>query len=553
MSCSKLLDYNLVDVEGLVLLDKEWNIIEDQFEQANLVVSPPEDGIFASKLHDHDTIRDFRNKMVFDTKYQKWRRKPLKGKAKIGSKFTITLKDLEEVQLKKGKVVHYGNLNDLPKIGGYVPDPLRPGVFEWVATIDFSKQYPNAIMSSNAGIKTAVNVYRIEKDFVYDHSGRRFFRSDLIETPIGYFRKDIESVNKKKFKKWLELRKTAQATAKAFLKARKSQEDPMYKLLDGKQFRIKSFTNGGFGIMGLPADRNYSQLVFNSCTLMCQDLTKKMINSLKELGYEIIGGDTDSCFVSLKGDNLDDCIAEGKELVSKINKIINGYLRGIYNITEHTMEVSLETVSDKFLVKAAKNYIKRNLYKDGTVLDEPELEVKGVSQKKRNTSRFAADMQEVIFGILLDSKEIENDLNKLINVLDKNIHKLPWEYVAPKGALNNKVEEYDESNHNARGARNAMRYLNKVFNPGDNPFIMPFKEYPKKLNGKFVSPYKGGESLVLSFGLEDIQELKELGFKPDWNDLKRTQIDAKSKPFLEMIGTDYTDITKPIIGDDMDL
>ena len=304
MICDKLLDYNLVDTEGLVILDEFFNMVEDQFEQAHLVVAPPEDGIFASKLHDHDLIRDYRSEMVFDTKWQNWERPPLVGKKQIGDKFTITLNDLEEVRRNKGESVTYKSLHDLPKVGGHVPKPLRAGMFEWTATIDFNKQYPNAIMSSNAGIKTAIDIDWHNGRAVCDKSGVVWDKKEIIETPMGFFRKDIESVNKKKFKKWLELRKQAQTTANNYLKARKTMEDPLYKVLDGKQFRIKSFTNGGFGIMGLPADRNYSKFIFNNCTLMCQDLTKKMMNVLKDLDYVVIGGDTDSCFVLLKGKTL---------------------------------------------------------------------------------------------------------------------------------------------------------------------------------------------------------------------------------------------------------
>jgi len=536
--CDKLLDYNLVDVEGLVLLDDFFKMIEDQFEQAHLVVAPPDDGIYSSKMHDHDMIRDYRETMVFDTKYQKWERKPITGKKQIGSKFTITLEDLVEVRKRRGDTEEIKSLHDLPKIGGYVPEPLRAGMFVWVITIDFNKQYPNAIMSSNAGIKTAINLLKYNDEEVWDKDGTVYQRTNLIETPMGFFRKDIESVNRKKFMKWLELRLKAQEMATAYLKAKKTIEDPMYKLLDGKQFRIKTFTNGGFGIMGLPADRNYSKFIFNNCTLMCQDLTKKMMNVLKELDYVVIGGDTDSCFVCLKCKNLEEAIEEGKELVNKINKIIDNYLRRVYNIQEHTMKVGLETISDKFWVKAAKNYVKRNLWKDGQILDKAELEIKGISQKKRNTSKFSADLQSTMIDILLDSPNVEEDFKLLMKVLDSRFETLPWTYIAPKGAINSEIDDYDLGNRNARGARNTRDYFNKYFNPGDNPYIMPFSQFPKKLNGKFVTPYKG-DTIVLSFDEEDVEELKNLGFVPDYEELKRSQLNEKSKPFLSLMNTSY--------------
>ena len=197
MICEKLLDYNLVDVEGLVLLNENWQVIQDQFEQAEIVCGDPSDGIYASKLHDHDVLRDYRNEMVFDTKYQKWDRIPHNGKSFVGDKFIIT----EDIYDSNGDLFRSGirELSDIGLKGGYVPPPLRKGMFKWVAVLDYNKQYPNAIISSNAGIRTAIDYLSDDENFVYDTKGKQWNKKDLIETPIGFFRKDIFSVNKSKF------------------------------------------------------------------------------------------------------------------------------------------------------------------------------------------------------------------------------------------------------------------------------------------------------------------------------------------------------------------
>lgn len=549
--CSKLLAYNLVDCEGLVLLNETFNLIEDQFEQAHLVLAPPADGIYSSKMHDHDMIRDYRNTMVFDTKWQEWKRPPLKPKDQIGDKFTLTLKSLEEQAQRGGKPIKYKSLADVGKVGGYVQPPIKAGTYTWVAKLDFEKQYPNAIISTNAGIRTAIQLGEVYPDKVVDKFGVVWNKKELIETPIAFFRKDIESVNKKKFKKWLKLRKESQKISNEYLAKVANQEDPFWILLDGKQFRVKTFTNGGFGVMGLKQDRNYSEITFDACTLTCQDLTMKMILILTILEYIILGGDTDSCFVVLKSNNLDDAIKECESLTREINKQINDYLNEVYNIQEHTMEVGVETISDKFLIKAAKNYVQRNVWMKGVRLSVPQLEVKGIEMKKSNTSVVAADMQEVLVNILLDSNNIEKDFSTLINALDKEFKNLPWEYLAPRGRIANNLTDYQEGNYNARGARNAQTYLNKVINTGDNPFVLSFKVFPKIVNNHYVSVYKG-ESFVLSFDEEDIPNLKEIGFVPDFEDLKRSQIHLKAEPWLNLVDVDYYSIkARKMISSDM--
>ncbi len=82
---------------------------------------------------------------------------------------------------------------------------------------------------------------------------------------------------------------------------------------------------------------------------------------------------------------------------------------------------------------------------------------------------------------------------------------------------------------------------------------MPFENFPKKINGHYASPYKG-ERLVLSFDEEDIPILKEMGFVPDFRDLKRSQIHLKSDPFLNLVGLDMYKIkAQSAVGDDMEL
>jgi len=549
MKCSKLLDYNLVDVEGLVLLNERFNIVQDQFEQAELVVAPPDDGIFASKLHDHDMIKDYRKELVFDTKYQEWSRPPIRGKKQIGEKFTLTLKDLEDQAKRKGRVVSYKSLWDISKVGAYVAPAILKGKYVWVCLIDFHKEYPNAIISSNAGIRTTI---RIKKEYwfcILDQKGKIWDRKDIIETPIGYFRKDIESINNKKFRKWIVYGKIAAKKAENYLEKVKDQNDPYYKILDAKEFRIKIFRNGGFGIMGYKKDRNYSRFIFNNAILMSRDLTLKMIEIVESLGYKILMSDTDSCAPILKSDNIYDAYLESIWLSNVINIEVDKYLDKVYNIQEHTMSVGVETISDKFIVKGAKNYVKRNIYKDGTFLEKPQLEVKGIEMKKRNTSEFVADMQETLINILLDSDNVEDEFKLLVKVLNKHFSNLPWEYIAPRGAINKNLDEYEGENHNARGARNARKYFNKYFDVGSNPRIMPFKIFPKKLNGYFVSAFKG--NFVLSFDEEDIPKLQN-DFVPDYDDLKRSQIRLKTIPFLDLVDLNYDEIlAEGKVSDDM--
>jgi len=200
-----MLDYNLIDVYGIVELDKKFNLSGVQRGRAEVSISPIEDGIFASKLHDHAKLTHYQNDYAFDTKYfgEEKKRQQLNSKTgKIKDKFHLRLSDI------KGDPK---TLEEINKVGGHVAPILERGVYNMVATIDFSKFYPNAIKSSNAGITTAIDFDHEDENYVYDKSGiSAWDKKELIETPCGYFRKDVKSLNSLIFDRWIGLRVEAQ-------------------------------------------------------------------------------------------------------------------------------------------------------------------------------------------------------------------------------------------------------------------------------------------------------------------------------------------------------
>ncbi len=529
------LDYNLIDVWGLVELDKKFDMSGKQRGRCDVALSPLEDGIMASKLHDHAKLTIYQDQYAFDTKYyggDKYR-EPLKGKEQIGEKFTITLRDLEKKGMGAGQ--HYETLFDIHKVGGYVHD-IQPGIYTDVVVIDFTKYYPNMIKSCNAGILSLIDL-RGEYSFgVGDTKGILYDRKDIIETPVAYFRKDIRSLNSVIFDMWLDRRLVAQAKLKAYLKEFKTTKSDEYLRLWVEQFNLKNFMNAYFGILGLPIDRGYNKLAFNACTMSCQDVIRMCLKKIIDIGYTVIGGDTDSLFLQLKTETKQEQIEEGNGICDVLNDVIDVYLDNVYNIQENTIHIGVETISDKIYVDVPKHYIKRNWYVDGQILDKPELEIKGMDLKKRATSQVAADLQKKLTHCLFYEKYPLEAITEYLIELDKVLEEKEWDYVCKRAPLQKRLDKYPDSNESATGARNAVSYLSTQFQPGDNPFLGVFSHYPSKMNGKFV---KAWGDLKLSFYKEDIPKLKELNFKLNYDNIRSTQLDAKSKHLLAMFGEDY--------------
>lgn len=578
-----MLDYNLIDVKICLDLDLYFKVTKKQVGRTEVSISPADDGLTASKLHDHFKLTNYQEQYSFDTKYQKFKRPGINGKNQIGDKFTLTLAQLEEkarargVKTKRVKIpllsadgikregtfdITYRSLKDVGKAGGFVPVPLGRGIYENIGVIDFSKFYPNMIKSTNAGIVSAIDLDREYWFCVKDKKGNVFDRKDIIETPVSYFRKDIKSLNSILFDTWMVKRLEAQAKLQEYMDEYHTTKTDKYKMLWTEQFNIKNFMNAGFGVLGLEIDRTYSKLCFNSCTLSCQDVLMFSLFLIKSLGVEIIGGDTDSLFIRLTKKGLNKQIKEAKRICKWVNNCVNIYLNNVYNIQEHTIDIDLETISDKFFVDTMKHYIKRNLYAEGVILDKPELEIKGMDLKKRATSVIGAELQEALIDIIFETErneeiDIEDSIRNYISKFDRRLDSRSWSDVCKRGPLNKSLDKYPVSNQSAMAARNTLKYLGRYYGPGSNPYLAVFSQYPSNINGKFLNV--NGKDFVLSFDKQDEAELKKFKdedgkelFKLNWARIRESECFKKTDHLLSIFNTNYYEIVEASdIGDSL--
>lgn len=279
-----MIDYNIIDTKICVDLDKKFQISKKQRSRIEVSISPFYDALKASNLHDQYKLTNYGDDYSLDTKYQEmYKPYQFTGKEQIEDKYTITLEFLEEQAKRNNPDVKYESLYDIRKVGGLVINPAPRGVYEKVVRIDFSKYYPNMIITTNAGIISAVDVDHYSQEYVFDKRGIKYKRKDLIETPVGFFRTDIKSLNTELFNRWMIERVNAQKELKAYVREYKTTKTDMYNILYDTQFNIKNFMNAGFGVLGLEIDRLFSLLAFNACTVSCYSDDTEILT--KERGW----------------------------------------------------------------------------------------------------------------------------------------------------------------------------------------------------------------------------------------------------------------------------
>lgn len=155
--------------------------------------------------------------------------------------------------------------------GGFVLEPEK-GLYSNIAGFDYNSLYPNVI------------IYSDYDNYVYN------------------ILKDIE---KNKYNQRKELKKKYEMTGD--------------KYYDTAQATAKISINSLYGIFGNPYFRYHNTDVASHITSYARQMITKMIDFIKQQGYNVIYGDTDSCFVS------DISKEEAQELLVKLNKEISPF------------------------------------------------------------------------------------------------------------------------------------------------------------------------------------------------------------------------------------
>jgi DNA polymerase I len=229
-------------------------------------------------------------------------------------------------------------------MGAIVVEPHK-GVHFNVAVLDFASLYPSIIKTRNLSYETVRCIHpnckenKIPETTHWVCTKRRGMSSLL----IGFLR-DIRV-------RWFKPKSKDK-------KLDKGQRD----LYEAVSQALKVFLNASYGVFGAEAFPLYCPPVAESTTAVGRYAIKNTIEEARELGVEVIYGDTDSIF---------------------LKNPTEAQIKEIFDWSTKNLGIDLEL--DKryrylALSERKKNYL--GVYEDGTV------DIKGLTGKKRNTPEF---------------------------------------------------------------------------------------------------------------------------------------------------------------------
>ena len=258
--------------------------------------------------------------------------------------------------------------------GAIVLEP-KPGLHENVAVLDFTSMYPNIMIRYNVSPDTYIDPSEWDKYPEYYEAPEVHHR----------FRKEPPGLYKTILEELITRRKEIREQMKKL-----SPDSPEYVLLDERQKVLKIMANAMYGYCGWIGARWYKREVAEAVTAWARDLMRKVLTYAKQIGLQVIYGDTDSLFVKYDED--------------KVNKLIE------FVEKELKFEIKVEKIYKKILfTEAKKRYV--GLTQDG------RIDIVGFEAARGDWAEIAKETQEKVAEIVLKTGDIDRAIKYVHDVI----------------------------------------------------------------------------------------------------------------------------------------
>ena len=442
----KFIEYNLVDVELVVDMDKKLQFIELAQAICHAGHVFYEDFLFSSKWLEGAILTFLRRSGRVAPNKPRRKEKNADGSDGEG-KFT----------------------------GAYVKEP-KPGLYKWVYDLDLTSLYPSIIMTLNTSPETKIGKLKnyvaedhmkgkIETYSIIDDDGNEypplskdkfleFVQSNNYSIAANgvLYRRDKVGVIPEILNVWFDKRVEYKDLMKKY---GNEGNDELYKFYSQRQLVQKIMLNSLYGVLGLPSFRFYDvdnaeattitgQTVIKTTELIANQYYTKNIG--KEDDYNVYT-DTDSVFyqaaplVKSRNPEIDEdsdeqmipaILSVAREVEQHINKVYDVMAFKMFNVDTHRFDIKQETIAKGGFWVSKKRYAQW-IINDNTV-DCDKLDVKGLDVKR---SSFPTYFKEVMSTVLMDilKDEDKDKLDEKILKYKDDMSNQPFVDIAKNSAV----------------------------------------------------------------------------------------------------------------------
>ena len=273
-----------------------------------------------------------------------------------------------------------------PAAGGYV-FTSDPGLYEHVIVMDFKSLYPSII-----------------RTFFIDPLSRLESEVSPVYTPVGIPFSSERHILPGFLKELMAKREEA-----------KSNKD-----LNLSQ-AVKILMNSFYGVMGTTGCRFYNPDLPAAITGTGQWILKTVSAHLRESGYTVIYGDTDSVFVCLKDNEFNDPGKAGLKLAEKVNLFFSSLLQESYKVKSE-LEIEFEKHYRKFFLPPVRYTEGGARKRYAGLLESGEIEFKGLETVRSDWTELAKDFQKELFSRFFKGEKLAEWIKEFVNNLKAGMY-----------------------------------------------------------------------------------------------------------------------------------
>lgn len=285
--------------------------------------------------------------------------------------------------------------------GGYVHE-VEPGVYPWVAVLDFKSMYPSIMINNNICRTTMIADKNTQLPCNESPDGIKYLQKSEREGLVPKLLLDLMS--QRDFHK--------SEMKKAELGGQKSKQ----RFHDGMQYAVKILMNSFYGVFASVFYRFTHKNIGSSITAWARYNITEIIRQLEEEGQNVVYSDTDSIFVSVpmkinaptKRPKLE---SEAKEFDDAKKELVKFGKELADRFTEDAAELEFETgLSAFFSHGAKKRYVGRMIW------PKEEMIIRGYETRRSDSFSLLTNTMKSIFEYILDGNQ-ESAIKDVINLI----------------------------------------------------------------------------------------------------------------------------------------
>jgi DNA polymerase I len=300
-------------------------------------------------------------------------------------------------------------------LGGFVFPPVK-GIHKNVASLDFSAMYPSIMITYNISPDTVCKDCNEECYPPAPDVGHCFKKS-----PEGFFTRILRSLvqHRSALKKKLALT---------------DKRDESYKILDMRQKTIKILTNAFYGYTGWAQAKWYKRECAEATSAWGRYFIKKANDIAEAMGLEVLYGDTDSLFVTLR---------DGGDLQA----VIKDFIKRVKEELPLDMDVD-NLYKVIFFTESKKRY--------AGLTSKGEIVVRGLEVRRGDWCELAKELQSEVIRMILDEENPEKAVRFVKDTIEElKDGKVPLDKLVIHKTLTKGVDSYESTQAHVKAAERA--------------------------------------------------------------------------------------------------